>query len=106
MLGGRDGKGAELAISFIVKAIGLVPTPPRRKPSLYASNLLFDTILHSARAVDFLVGVVGADRVTFGSDLPFEMADAAPASPSADLRPWSNAVLGGNAVRSFRLKQN
>ena len=37
------------------------------------ARLHYDTILHSAKALEFLVGSVGADHVLLGSDYPFDM---------------------------------
>jgi aminocarboxymuconate-semialdehyde decarboxylase len=34
-----------------------------------------DSITHSDKALAFLVGVIGEDRVMLGTDLPFDMAD-------------------------------
>jgi len=42
-------------------------------PSRYLRRFVFDTITHSAEALAYLVRLVGADRVAFGTDLPFDM---------------------------------
>ncbi|MFK8250846.1 amidohydrolase family protein [Ancylobacter terrae] len=39
------------------------------------ARLTFDTVTHSAAALAYLVGQVGADHVFLGSDYPFDMAD-------------------------------
>jgi aminocarboxymuconate-semialdehyde decarboxylase len=44
-------------------------------PSTYLRRFWFDTITHAATPLKFLVDLVGADRVVFGTDLPFDMAD-------------------------------
>ena len=37
--------------------------------------MYFDTIVHSVAALDYLVRVVGADRVVIGTDYPMAMGD-------------------------------
>jgi aminocarboxymuconate-semialdehyde decarboxylase len=44
-------------------------------PSSYLRRFVFDTITHEPAALGFLVGLVGADRVAYGTDLPFDMMD-------------------------------
>lgn len=44
-----------------------------RPPSEYIKLLYFDTITHSAPALEFLVRTMGAERVVMGSDYPFDM---------------------------------
>jgi aminocarboxymuconate-semialdehyde decarboxylase len=44
-------------------------------PSTYLRRFWYDTITHAATPLKFLVDLVGADRVVFGTDLPFDMAD-------------------------------
>jgi aminocarboxymuconate-semialdehyde decarboxylase len=46
-----------------------------RKPSEYLKRLYFDTIVHSAAALQYLIQVVGADRVVMGTDYPMAMGD-------------------------------
>jgi aminocarboxymuconate-semialdehyde decarboxylase len=49
-----------------------------RDPWDYLDRLHFDTITHDIQALAYLVGRVGAGRVLMGTDLPFDMASAAP----------------------------
>ncbi len=44
-----------------------------RPPSDYLRRFVFDTVTHRPEATGFLVSLVGADRVAFGTDLPFDM---------------------------------
>jgi aminocarboxymuconate-semialdehyde decarboxylase len=44
-------------------------------PSRYLRRFWYDTITHAATPLKFLIDLVGADRVMFGTDLPFDMAD-------------------------------
>lgn len=48
------------------------------KPSSFLDRFWFDTITHSDASLRFLVELVGSERVVLGTDLPFDMADAAP----------------------------
>jgi aminocarboxymuconate-semialdehyde decarboxylase len=45
------------------------------RPSDYLPRFVFDTITHDPTALGFLVDLVGADRVAYGTDLPFDMMD-------------------------------
>lgn len=47
-------------------------------PSTFLRRFFYDTVVHDPRALSFLVGRVGADRVVLGSDYPFPMGDPAP----------------------------
>lgn len=47
----------------------------QRRPSSYLDNFLFDTVVFESRALEFLIELVGPERVLFGSDIPFDMAD-------------------------------
>jgi aminocarboxymuconate-semialdehyde decarboxylase len=46
-----------------------------KPPGDYLSQLYFDTCSQSPQSVEFTIGVVGADRVMFGTDYPFEIGD-------------------------------
>jgi aminocarboxymuconate-semialdehyde decarboxylase len=43
------------------------------KPSDYLRRFYYDTIIHAAKPLAFLIESVGPDRVMFGSDFPFDM---------------------------------
>jgi len=75
-------------------------------PSSYLRRLYYDTITHAGKPLQFLVDLVGADRVVLGTDIPFDMADLRFAQHLADLRlePRAlEAIHGGNAARIFGL---
>ena len=44
-----------------------------RPPSTYASRFYFDCLTHSEAALRFIIDTVGADRVVFGTDWPYNM---------------------------------
>ncbi|HEX9786918.1 MAG TPA: amidohydrolase family protein [Candidatus Binatia bacterium] len=75
-----------------------------RKPSEYLRRLYFDTIVHSVSALEYLVTVVGADRVVVGTDYPMAMGDFDGVRKVQDLK-LSDAerelVLGGNAMQAL-----
>lgn len=75
-------------------------------PSSYLRRFYFDTITHASRPLEFLVDLVGADRVLLGTDIPFDMADLHFADYLSALEVEQQAVetiSSGNAVRIFGL---
>ena len=55
-------------------ATSKIPKPP----SEYVKLLHFDTITHSAMALEYLVANFGAENVLLGSDYPYDMGDPEP----------------------------
>ncbi len=49
-----------------------------RAPRDYLRAFYYDTILHSADALRYLIDLAGADRVLLGTDSPFDMGDPEP----------------------------
>lgn len=49
-----------------------------KAPSEYVKLLYFDTITHSAMALEYLAANFGADHVLLGSDYPYDMGDPEP----------------------------
>jgi len=71
-----------------------------QKPSESIGNLFYDTLTHSPAALEFLVDLVGADHVLFGTDLPFDMTDPTQASAIDSLgEDVAQRIWGGNARR-------
>jgi aminocarboxymuconate-semialdehyde decarboxylase len=72
------------------------------QPTDYLRRFAYDTIVFSPHALKFLVDLVGADRVVYGSDEPFDMRGP---SASAQLRRAGlsreerAAVVGGTASK-------
>jgi aminocarboxymuconate-semialdehyde decarboxylase len=73
----------------------------KESPQKYLDRFLYDTILHSRAALEFLISSVGAARVFLGSDYPYDMGTmecvrqvraAAIAPADRDL------ILGGHAA--------
>lgn len=56
------------------------------KPRDYLGQIYFDTITHSAPALQFLVDAFGAEHVLIGTDMPYDMGDETPVSSVDALR--------------------
>jgi aminocarboxymuconate-semialdehyde decarboxylase len=50
----------------------------KTSPYRFLRRFYYDTITHDPRALRYLIDLVGADRVTIGTDAPFDMGDEAP----------------------------
>lgn len=75
-------------------------------PSTYLRRFYYDTITHAAVPLQFLVELVGADRVVVGTDIPFDMADTRFAEylATVDVDDQAMAAINGaNAARIFGL---
>lgn len=70
-------------------------------PSAYLRRFFYDTNVLGGDVLQFVLSVVGRERVMFGSDYPFEIGDAEGAlvMPTIEEMPASDraAILGGNA---------
>jgi aminocarboxymuconate-semialdehyde decarboxylase len=78
----------------------------RARPSSYLHRFHFDTITHAPKPLRFLVDLVGAERVLYGTDIPFDMADldfASIARDSGIADEAMDAIANGNARRLFKL---
>jgi aminocarboxymuconate-semialdehyde decarboxylase len=77
-----------------------------RKPSEYLHQLYFDTIVHSVAALQYLVQVVGADRVVIGTDYPMAIGDFESVAKVMQLELSDSQraqILGGNAKKALQL---
>ena len=77
-----------------------------KKPSEYLKQMYFDTIVHSVAALQYLVQVVGADRVVIGTDYPMGMGDFESVKKVLELNVSTaerEQILGGNAAAALRL---
>jgi aminocarboxymuconate-semialdehyde decarboxylase len=77
-------------------------------PSQYVNRFFVDSAVFDARALQFLVGTMGAERVMLGSDYPFPLGEQHVGSliRSSDLPEHAKALLlGGNAVSFLGLRR-
>lgn len=75
-----------------------------KEPFEYLENLLFDTAIFDPKALEFLIRMVGPERVVYGTDLPFDMGD----NGLRRVREVADAdaaerILAANAIESFGL---
>jgi predicted TIM-barrel fold metal-dependent hydrolase len=77
-----------------------------KPPSHYLTQFYYDTVVASPASLRFLIDLVGADRVMFGTDFPYEIGDAngAIALPMLQQLPPSQRekILGQNAREVLR----
>jgi aminocarboxymuconate-semialdehyde decarboxylase len=75
------------------------------RPSAYVSRFLYDTVVYSERNLRFLLDVVGADRVVFGTDWPAPMTFDDPVGRLETMATLSEdereALLRGTAANVF-----
>jgi aminocarboxymuconate-semialdehyde decarboxylase len=78
----------------------------QEKPSSYLRRFTIDTLAHSAPALDYLVGLVGADRVAYGTDFPYDMGGGSAADQLAgvdlDVEQFAQ-IRGRNGLKLFGL---
>src|SRR5437879_53886 len=76
-------------------------------PRAYLRAFYYDTVVHSAEALRYLIGLVGADRVLLGTDMPFDMGDPEPlvTLDGTGVTPQERqAIAHDNAASLFRIK--
>ena len=70
-----------------------------RRPSDWLDLLYYDTLTHDGAALRFLIDLVGAGHVLFGTDLPFDMTDPGQAEVIEKLpSEIADRVWGANAL--------
>lgn len=82
---------------------------PQQDPSEYLRRFHYDTLTHRPESTGWLIKQVGADRVLYGSDTPFDMGGGPFADQMTGLdmaREDLELVAHGNAERVFRLERN
>lgn len=76
-------------------------------PEEYLRRFYYDTITHNPSALEYLINLVGADRVVLGSDYCFDMSYQRPVDVVMDHTGLSDSnralILNGNAKRLLRL---
>lgn len=79
----------------------------QERPSSYLRRFLFDTLAHSAPALQYLIGLVGSDRVAYGTDFPYDMGGGSFDDQLSGVElddAARQAIRGGNAARALRLE--
>ena len=78
-------------------------------PETYLGRFYYDTISHSAEALEYLIACVGADRVMVGSDYCFDMGYQQPVEVVTGHPRLSEddktLILGGNARQLLGLPE-
>ena len=73
-----------------------------KPPGEYFKQLYYDSLVASGESLRFLVEVVGANRVMFGTDFPFEVGDAEGKLALPEINKMSEVdrekILAGNAA--------
>jgi aminocarboxymuconate-semialdehyde decarboxylase len=77
----------------------------QRKPTDYLRHIHYDCITYDPRPLQYLVSVVGAEQVMFGTDWPHWVHDTPGAFANTALFPEAQckAIRGTNALRVFGL---
>jgi aminocarboxymuconate-semialdehyde decarboxylase len=77
-------------------------------PRKYLGRIYFDSLVHEAAKLDFLVKLVGADQIALGSDYPFPLGEA-PAGKLIESMPYDDEIkailLHGTALNWLNLKK-
>jgi aminocarboxymuconate-semialdehyde decarboxylase len=78
-------------------------TPGLADPGAALRHIYTDTILHDPRVLRFVVDMVGSDRIMLGSDMPFPIGDADPATivGAAGLAPADVDRINGGLARTL-----
>lgn len=80
-----------------------------RPPSGYLRRFTYDTISYSEPIMDYLVGLVGAERIMMGSDYCFDIAYNDPVKIVNGMKSVNDRqrqqILWGNAARLLRLDE-
>jgi aminocarboxymuconate-semialdehyde decarboxylase len=77
-----------------------------KKPSEYLNRFYYDTILHSIEALEYLIRIVGVDRIVIGTDYPMAMGDFDPLARIMQLdltQEERNAICERNAAQALGL---
>jgi len=86
-----------------------VELPQRRKmaakPTDYLRHIYYDCITYDPRALQYLISIVGAERVMFGTDWPHQVYDTSGALANTEILPAQQmaAIRADNAMRVFGL---
>jgi aminocarboxymuconate-semialdehyde decarboxylase len=78
-------------------------------PRKYLEKLYFDSLVHEPAVLDYLVDLVGADRVMLGTDYPFPLGELAPGNLIASM-PYDDSIkesmFSDSALNWLKLDRN
>lgn len=86
-----------------------VELPQRRKmaakPTDYLHHIYYDCITYDPRALQYLITIVGVDRIMFGTDWPHQVYDTSGALANTEVLPRDQcvAIRTDNAMRVFKI---
>ena len=77
----------------------------RAKPIDYLRHIYYDCITYDPGALQYLISVVGVDRIMFGTDWPHQVHDTSGALTNTKLLPDDQcaAIRADNAMRVFKI---
>jgi aminocarboxymuconate-semialdehyde decarboxylase len=85
----------------------LCATDCRQPPHRFLGQLYFDSLVHDAEALRYLIRLVGTERIALGSDYPFPLGEAEPGKLIESLPELSEAqrerMLAGTALEFLGL---
>ncbi len=88
----------------------LVAIDSKENPRSYLGRLYFDSLVHDADALRYLIKLVGAERIALGSDYPFPLGETHPGrliESMADLSTHDKArLLCGTALEFLGLNKS
>ncbi|HNI44589.1 MAG: amidohydrolase [Chitinophagales bacterium] len=78
-------------------------------PSEYLGKFYVDSLVHDPIMLDYIVQLLGTNRIALGSDYPFPLGEAVPGKIIESM-PYSDEIkerlLSGNALEWLRLEKN
>lgn len=78
-------------------------------PSEYLGKFYVDSLVHDPTMLDYIVQLLGANRIALGSDYPFPLGEAVPGK-IVESMPYSDEIkerlLSGNALEWLRLEKS
>lgn len=86
----------------------LCQTQTTTPPSDFVKDLYFDSLVHDARTLEFLIGTVGADRIALGTDYPFPLGELEPGELIESMEMAAETkerLLSGTALEWLGLKR-
>ncbi len=78
-------------------------------PRDYLGKFWIDSLVHDPKVLDYVVGLIGAERIALGTDYPFPLGELSPGNLIHSM-PYDNSVkaqlLGGSALNWLNLSSD